>query len=237
MLFTPSSSTVACSDRDSLRLSSSIFKFEHNFTKSVSPSEPFTMSIRVERVQDHHLEQVCDVQNLFLSSKHCCCCISLGGWEKKSDMEKMYAKTPDKMNVAAVALDGETVVGFMQCVLHGMPCDLHTPKVGECYVATLAVMPGHRGKGIGTKLLQWGEDLANERKCTSYTLAVINGNPARRLYDRWGFVPKKIDTVDACFTAAFVCCLLGRPYGYCHAEWGVTEMEKPLTVGQMEIER
>ena len=40
-----------------------------------------------------------------------------------------------------------------------MPSSLHTVKQGECYVDSLAVSAAARGKGVGTSLLKWGEDV------------------------------------------------------------------------------
>lgn len=48
----------------------------------------------------------------------------------------------------AVGTDGQTVVGFIQVRLHGMPlldefeALMHTTKPGECYIETVAVNSG-----------------------------------------------------------------------------------------------
>ena len=118
-----------------------------------------------------------------------------------------------------------------------MPSSLHTCKSGECYVDSLAVLPSSRGLGVGTKLLQWGETIARSRASTKMTLAVLNGNPAMRLYKRYGFEVDEADCCDVCVGACIVTCLMGRPYGVCHKEWGASDMTKPLVRAAQVIER
>ena len=55
-------------------------------------------------------------------------------------------------------------------------------------VHDLAVIPTHRGQGIGRALLAAAEDHACTRGCCKLTLEVQDGNSgARRLYERVGF--------------------------------------------------
>jgi ribosomal protein S18 acetylase RimI-like enzyme len=52
----------------------------------------------------------------------------------------------------------------------------------------LAVIPGHRGKGVGRALLAAAEARARDRDCCKLTLEVQDDNaPARLLYERFGF--------------------------------------------------
>jgi len=52
----------------------------------------------------------------------------------------------------------------------------------------LAVLPGHRGSGIGRALLAAAEEHAREAGCCKLTLEVQDDNtPARHLYERYGF--------------------------------------------------
>lgn len=53
----------------------------------------------------------------------------------------------------------------------------------EVRVIDIALLPEHRGKGVGTRLLR--EVLAEGKRVTIH---VERENPARRLYDRLGFV-------------------------------------------------
>jgi predicted N-acetyltransferase YhbS len=112
-----------------------------------------------------------------------------------------------------------------------MPCDVHTCKPLECYVDSLAVLPASRGLGVGTKLLEWAEDVGRERGCDRMTLGVLNGNPAERLYKRTGYARVEESCVDVCCMCFFITFLFGRPYGLCHKEWGGKMMEKELPPG------
>jgi ribosomal protein S18 acetylase RimI-like enzyme len=75
--------------------------------------------------------------------------------------------------------------------------ELDGEPVGRLYVARwedeiriidIALLPDHRGRGIGTRLL---EELLAEGAETgkSVSVHVELNNPARRLYERLGFVP------------------------------------------------
>lgn len=59
----------------------------------------------------------------------------------------------------------------------------------EAYIDTVCVAPAARGKGIGTLLLQFAEELTKQRGYTKLSLNVeIEKEDARRLYERLGFV-------------------------------------------------
>jgi ribosomal protein S18 acetylase RimI-like enzyme len=52
----------------------------------------------------------------------------------------------------------------------------------------LAVLPQHRGRGVGRALLDAVEQTANATGCCRLTLEVLEDNlPARQLYERFGF--------------------------------------------------
>ena len=53
---------------------------------------------------------------------------------------------------------------------------------------TIGVASGARGNQIGTRLLDALMNLARERDCNGVSLSVEDGNPARRLYERSGFI-------------------------------------------------
>ena len=56
-------------------------------------------------------------------------------------------------------------------------------------VHDLAVLPGHRGQGVGRALLAGVEQRARARGCCKITLECQDDNaPARQLYTRFGFV-------------------------------------------------
>ena len=58
--------------------------------------------------------------------------------------------------------------------------DEETPEL------SMAVWPGHRGRGVGTRLLRELLDRAS-RRFDAVSLSVSLTNPARRLYERVGF--------------------------------------------------
>ncbi|MFK5709607.1 GNAT family N-acetyltransferase [Lysinibacillus sp. FSL K6-4013] len=59
----------------------------------------------------------------------------------------------------------------------------------EAYIDTVCVTPAARGKGIGTLLLQFAEELTKQRGYTKLSLNVeTQKEDARRLYERLGFV-------------------------------------------------
>ena len=52
---------------------------------------------------------------------------------------------------------------------------------------SMALLPGYRGRGVGTRLLRHLVAAAEERYA-AVSLSVSAANPARRLYERSGFV-------------------------------------------------
>ncbi len=58
----------------------------------------------------------------------------------------------------------------------------------------IAVLPAHRGRGVGQALLAAAEAHARERGCCKLTLEVLTGNSvALRSYQRFGFAPYVLD--------------------------------------------
>ncbi len=54
-------------------------------------------------------------------------------------------------------------------------------------ILLIAVLPQHRGKGVGKQLLQEVIDRARNRSVTRVFLEMRDGNPAEHLYRRFGF--------------------------------------------------
>jgi GNAT superfamily N-acetyltransferase len=61
--------------------------------------------------------------------------------------------------------------------------DEATPEIST------AVLPAHRGRGIGTSLLEAAEREARNQKINRLSLSVERDNPAIALYERLGFRP------------------------------------------------
>ncbi|GMI12414.1 hypothetical protein TrVE_jg10366 [Triparma verrucosa] len=197
-------------------------------------------SVQIVNPDDSQIEFVVQVQTDFLNSKHMCCLIPLGNCESVSEKTKQLnavskVSQTSVRSYAGLALDSSgRPLGYIQLKGHGMYCDMHKVKPGEVHVESLAVLPEARGKGVGRKLLQWGEDKAKADGCSLYSLAVLKGNPALRLYERFGFVKKEADCVEACMANMFVLCCFGRPYGCCDQHFGAYDMEKKIEPGAVE---
>jgi GNAT superfamily N-acetyltransferase len=148
------------------------------------------------------------------------------GWcaPSKHDFEAVYRASPDRCSTYGLAIrtSDRVVIGIVNVRLASQPSTwdetlMHTPQANEAYVDYMAVAKEARGMGAGTKLLAWAEDRARARGAVVLTLGVVNGNPAKRLYTRVGFV----DTESFCCLSF---CCLGMPHGRC----GATMMEKRL---------
>mmetsp|Transcript_98095 Transcript_98095/g.158166 ORF Transcript_98095/g.158166 Transcript_98095/m.158166 type:complete len:224 (+) Transcript_98095:51-722(+) len=190
-----------------------------------------TSEIRIEVVTASRIPEIFKIQQDFLSNKRTCCIIPLSLQVSESDFTKRYTKDPASMQVAAVAVDvtNNEALGFVQLYFHGMYCEMHTVKPGEAYVDSIAVLPQARGKGVGTKLMAWCEEIARAKGADRLSLGVIRGNPAIGLYEKLGYAQKQDDTpCDTVCTAAFVCCFFGCPYGIRNPTWGAMDMVKPL---------
>ena len=191
---------------------------------------------RIEPLTEAYFAGAADVTNDFIGvRKGCCCgCISYRHCPiAEKEFARLY-KDPARLHGKAIAIEDGTVVGFMEMTVHPVPQDffsrcLHATRPGEAYIDQLAVRSGHRGQGIGTRLLEWGEATARERGAEVLTLGVVNGNPARRLYERFGFVPVEQERgCSACLHGARDLCLLSFAFGRPHSECGGTHMEKLL---------
>jgi len=60
---------------------------------------------------------------------------------------------------------------------------------GEEELLLIAVLPAHRGKGLGRKLMELFEQDARSRGATQMFLEMRSNNPAERLYRSCGYLP------------------------------------------------
>jgi GNAT superfamily N-acetyltransferase len=85
-------------------------------------------------------------------------------------------------------LDGQAV-GLANCFM-GYSTFAAAPLVN---IHDLAVLPGHRGTGIGKALLAAIEAEGLKRGAVKITLEVLSGNPARHLYAACGYGDYQLD--------------------------------------------
>mmetsp|Transcript_1631 Transcript_1631/g.2401 ORF Transcript_1631/g.2401 Transcript_1631/m.2401 type:complete len:217 (+) Transcript_1631:75-725(+) len=163
-------------------------------------------------------------------SKNCCLCVPLAEHPSGRGVIKFMEKQPERLPCWGVAVgDDGRPLGYVAMSFHPMqPMDgLHKTKPGEAYIDQVMVNSDARGKGAGSKLLEWAEARARERNCTVLALEVLNGNPAKRLYDRFGLEVKPTDPCTRfCVSPLFICCFASLPYGCSH--WGSVLMTKSL---------
>lgn len=116
-----------------------------------------------------------------------------GGGESLSDFAKVnlvreLAARPQAFSI--LAFDGEAPVGLVNCI-EGFSTFKCKPLVN---VHDVAVLAGHRGRGIAEQMLALAETVARERGAVKMTLEVLSGNaPAVKLYRRIGYEGYQLD--------------------------------------------
>ena len=89
-----------------------------------------------------------------------------------------------------IAWRGEQPVGLINCI-EGYSTFKARPLMN---IHDIAVLPAHRGQGVGQALLAAAEAHARDRGCCKLTLEVLTGNAvALRSYARFGFAPYALD--------------------------------------------
>jgi ribosomal protein S18 acetylase RimI-like enzyme len=184
-------------------------------------------SVIIETIAEKHFERAREIENEFFGSgKGCCYGMCPFSWcpMTKEEFESIYRKDPDRCSTYGLAIRqaDQLVIGVITLRQGGQTSRFdenlfHKPKNDELYVDHIAVTTDARGMGVGTKLLEWAEEKARERKATRISLGVVHGNPAKRLYDRFGYV-------DVSTSTCLPGCILGRPHG----QFGAVMMEKEL---------
>lgn len=191
------------------------------------------VAVRIETLNETHFAAVVELRNQFVGARKaacgvlsCACCP-----ESQSDFSSPYRRHPENLQTSAVAVresDG-AIVGFVQMSEYGQSRGcfdemLHTLSPHEMYIDMISVRSDARGQGVGSKLMKWCEEMARQRNAHELTLAVVNGNPARRLYERVGFVAEKDSCCDVLANYCVTWCFFGCPHSRC----GATEMIKKL---------
>lgn len=180
--------------------------------------------IRVEALTERYFPGALAVQNNFAGAgrKRLCCLIPLTLFPTTSCEFKRLFATENARSASAIAVreSDDKVVGFAHMSDGSMKRDLvmqclHTSQEGECYIEMIGVLSEVRGHGIGTRLLQFCEARARERNARALTLGVVANNPAKRLYERFGFVDRDQSAASKLFSLLTLFCLFGFPHWGC----------------------
>ena len=94
-----------------------------------------------------------------------------------SDEDAILARVNYRLEDALLVYDGAELVGLFK-VSRGS---------GEWKLVQVQIAPGRQGQGLGGRLVRGLQAEAARAGC-AITLDVLKGNPARRLYERCGFV-------------------------------------------------
>ncbi len=68
------------------------------------------------------------------------------------------------------------------------------PEAEETWIEHFYLHPDHQGRGLGGQVLRWALQIPSDGR--PFRLNVLQGSPARRLYERHGFVLEREDPVD-----------------------------------------
>lgn len=103
------------------------------------------------------------------------------GWLRHSEQNlASWVTHYDRLTVATV--DGQ-FAGYC----------LWVPQAGEALLSTIGVFEHYRCRGIGAALLAAYTEDARQAGFTHLTLSVRADNPAKRLYEKAGFVQSAVD--------------------------------------------
>ena len=95
------------------------------------------------------------------------------GWNR---MESEYRKALPASYYHIAAYDGDTLVGYIDCVSNG---------VTDAYIQDLMVSPKHQGKGVGTELMN--KMLAHLKEKRICMICVVFEERLRPFYEKFGF--------------------------------------------------
>jgi ribosomal protein S18 acetylase RimI-like enzyme len=113
-------------------------------------------------------------------------------WAERRQLYAELLAKPDTVLLLASA--GDALVGYG--LAHVMPVEetwvpdtwVTGPRIGE--IESLAVLPEHRGRGLGTELLDRLERELREQGVADVVIGVLPGNEgAVRMYERRGYWP------------------------------------------------
>lgn len=106
----------------------------------------------------------------------------------RAELPQRLAEVPGAFSL--IAREGDDAIGLANCFT-GFSTFAAKPLVN---IHDLAVVPAHRGKGIGRRLMDAVEAEARRRGACKVTLEVLSGNrTARALYEACGFAGYALD--------------------------------------------
>ncbi|MGL4441803.1 MAG: GNAT family N-acetyltransferase [Bosea sp. (in: a-proteobacteria)] len=92
-------------------------------------------------------------------------------------------------------IDGK-IIGYLLCVIEKAEAYIRDSYGMHAYIAELVIAEGHRGQGLGSKLIAAAEDFARGRGMPSIFIGVLAGNnPADRLYQHLGYDTYNIERI------------------------------------------
>lgn len=96
-------------------------------------------------------------------------------------------------NFLVVAMERELIVGYALVCVEDGPDDTFPVRERYAELYSLSVAPTRRGRGIGTRLLDFVDDELARRSIVDLKVAVMVGNDdALRLYERRGLRPGEL---------------------------------------------
>ena len=100
-----------------------------------------------------------------------------------------YRFAPDAGDHGLVATRGDEPIGLVWVTSFTADASGYGFVSADVPELSVCVLPGYRGTGVGTTLVDAAVAEARRRSLPGLSLSVEAGNPARRLYERLGFVP------------------------------------------------
>ena len=144
------------------------------------------VTVRTATADDRELVAVATLENFNWNGPR----FTMAEIDRNEQARHYYADWPGADDFGLVAQDGDgAAVGvvWLRCFPETDP--------GYGFVAddipelSIWVSAEHRGRGIGSTLMREAIELARSRRIRAISLSVEDGNPAKRLYERYGFGP------------------------------------------------